>query len=141
MVPDHCIVGVDIRLTDVVDDNTAAKLIHHAITVLDSSFPAPRPTTMDIVVSWPPFLLGRDDQPAAALTAGTRAAGIDVEPKVAGPSNIGNLLAAQGIPATAGFGLSYRGLHGIDESVDLSDLPAVQVAYHHAVLSLLGVPL
>jgi len=69
--------------------------------------------------------------------AGARAAGIGVEPKVAGPSNIGNFLAAEGIPATAGVGPSYQGLHGVDESVDLSGLPAVQVAYHHAVLSLL----
>ncbi|WP_063043741.1 peptidase dimerization domain-containing protein [Nocardia pseudovaccinii] len=107
MVPDHCVVGMDIRLTDVVDDDTAAKLIDHAITLLDSSFPAPRPTTMDVVVSWPPFLLGRDDQPAAALTAGARAAGLDVGPKVAGPSNIGNFLAAEGIPATAGFGFEF----------------------------------
>nr|WP_322778752.1 hypothetical protein [Frankia sp. Cas4] len=29
----------------------------------------------------------------------------------AGPSNIGNYLAGLGIPATAGFGVAYEGMH------------------------------
>lgn len=78
------------------------------------------------------------DQPAAALFAGAEAAGISARPKVAGPSNIGNLLATHKIRTTAGFGLPYAGLHGTDECVDLSALPTIQAAYHHAVLNLLA---
>ena len=57
--------------------------------------------------------------------------------KVAGPSNIGNYLAGLGIPATAGFGVDYQGLHGTDERVRLASIPAVQAAYHQALLILL----
>jgi len=58
-------------------------------------------------------------------------------PKVAGPSNIGNYLAGLGIPATAGFGVDYRGLHGTDERIRLDSIPVVQAAYHQALLTLL----
>jgi succinyl-diaminopimelate desuccinylase len=57
--------------------------------------------------------------------------------KVAGPSNIGNYLAGLGIPATAGFGVVYEGLHGTDERIRIDSIPAVQVGYHQALLTLL----
>ena len=57
--------------------------------------------------------------------------------KVAGPSNIGNYLAGLGIPATAGFGVDYQGLHGSDERIRLDSIPAVQATYHRALLTLL----
>jgi acetylornithine deacetylase/succinyl-diaminopimelate desuccinylase-like protein len=57
--------------------------------------------------------------------------------KVAGPSNIGNYLARLGIPATAGFGVDYQGLHGTDERIRLDSIPVVQAAYHQALLTLL----
>lgn len=136
-VPDHCVIGVDIRLTDVFDADRAMKLLEQAISDLDALVPAPRSTTIETVTVWPPFQLAGDDQPAAALLAGARAAGLSVRTKVAGPSNIGNYLAGLGIPATTRFGLPYRGLHGTDERVCLDALPSVHAAYHYAVLTLL----
>ncbi|WP_322755695.1 hypothetical protein [Frankia sp. Cas3] len=55
----------------------------------------------------------------------------------AGPSNIGNYLAGLGIPATAGFGVAYEGMHAADERIRRDSIPAVQAAYHAAVLTLL----
>lgn len=55
-----------------------------------------------------------------------RQAGLNPTVKVAGPSNIGNYLAGLGIPATAGFGVAYRGLHATDEQADLASIPAVR---------------
>ncbi|MFI7102718.1 M20 family metallopeptidase [Streptomyces sp. NPDC050161] len=136
-VPDHAVVGVDVRLTDGLDAKAAEELIRKAAVQLDADFPAPRATEIEAVLAWPPYQLAPTDQPAAALLAGAEAAGIPARPKVAGPSNIGNLLATRQIRTTAGFGLPYTGLHGTDEHVALSALPAVQAAYHHAVLSLL----
>ncbi len=68
--------------------------------------------------------------------------GLAVRAKVAGPSNIGNLLAGEdgAIPATAGFGVPYEGLHGIDERASLAELPQVYAVYHQAVLDLLDAP-
>jgi len=74
----------------------------------------------------------------AALLTGVGAAGVQASAKVAGPSNIGNYLAGLGIPATAGFGVEYRGLHGTDEQIALGSIPLVQAAYHHALLTLLS---
>jgi succinyl-diaminopimelate desuccinylase len=57
---------------------------------------------------------------------------------VAGPSNIGNYLSSRGIPATAGFGVAYQGLHGTDERIDIATIPPVQAIYQEAVLALLN---
>ena len=43
-------------------------------------------------------------------------------------------------PATAGFGVGYRGLHGTDEQIALDSIPLVQAAYHQALLTLLTPP-
>lgn len=64
--------------------------------------------------------------------------GLAVRAKTAGPSNIGNLLAGEGVPATAGFGVPYEGLHAIDERAHLAELPQVYIVYQRAVLGLLG---
>lgn len=136
-VPDRAVIGVDVRLTDVLDANAAEEIIRKTAAQLDAEFPASRPTELESVLSWPPFRLDPTEQPAAALLEGAIAAGITPRTKVAGPSNIGNLFATRKIRTTAGFGLPYSGLHGTDEQVDLSALPAVQAAYHHAVLTLM----
>ncbi|MEU0220268.1 hypothetical protein ABZ281_36680, partial [Streptomyces sp. NPDC006265] len=73
----------------------------------------------------------------AALLGAAAGQGLTVRAKTVGPSNIGNRLAAEGIPATAGFGLPYEGLHGVDERVHPADLPLVHAVYRRAVLGLL----
>jgi succinyl-diaminopimelate desuccinylase len=105
---------------------------------LDTQLPTQRPTEVTPVASWPSYRLGGNEQPAAALLDAAAGEGLRVRAKTAGPSNIGNLLAAEGIPATAGFGLPYQGLHGVDERVHLEALPAVHAVYRRAVVSLLG---
>lgn len=137
VVPDHAVVCVDVRLTDTLDDTTAHELISAAATQLDTDYPTPRPTEAEYVQSWPPYQLSAEDQPAAALIQAAAAVGFTPRPKVAGPSNIGNLLALHGIATTAGFGLPYTGLHGTDEQVDLTALAAVQATYHLATLTLM----
>ena len=48
-----------------------------------------------------------------------------------------NYLAGLGIPATAGFGVVYEGLHGTDERIRIDSIPPVHAAYHLALLTLL----
>lgn len=138
VVPDLCELGVDIRTTPGFDARAAERLVSEAVRELDARVPVPRPTEITPVASWPPYRLAGDRQPAAALLDAASAEGLTVRPKTAGPSNIGNLLAGEGIPATAGFGVRYAGLHGVDERACLDDLPAVHAVYRRAVLSLLG---
>jgi succinyl-diaminopimelate desuccinylase len=83
-------------------------------------------------------VLAEDSPLRTAVLGAAQAAGVTMEAKIAGPSNIGNYLAGLGIPATAGFGVSYTGLHGTDERIRLDTIPAVQAVYHNAMLRLLS---
>ncbi|WP_406438075.1 M20/M25/M40 family metallo-hydrolase [Streptomyces sp. NBC_01613] len=139
VVPDRCELGVDIRTTPGFDASAAEGLVRGAVARLDAALPGPGPTVITPVTAWPPYRLAEDEQPAAALLESAANEGLTVRAKTAGPSNIGNLLAAEGIPATAGFGVHHEGLHGTDERARLADLPAVHAVYRRAVLNLLSV--
>ncbi len=138
VVPGLCELGVDIRTTPAFDSRAAEHLVRAAAAELDRQLPGPTPTAITQVASWPPYRLTENDQPAAALLDAATRAGLTVRPKTAGPSNIGNLLASEGIPATAGFGVRYEGLHGTDERAYLEDLPVIHAVYRQAVLRLLA---
>ncbi len=138
VVPDRCAINVDVRTTPGFGPAEAERLVRDLVTAFDAAIPGPTRTAVDAVAAWPAYRLERDRQPAAALLDAAAGEGLAVRAKVAGPSNIGNLLAGEGIPATAGFGLPYRGLHGTDECVDLAELPRVYRVYRQAVLQLLG---
>ncbi|NLT55119.1 MAG: M20 family metallopeptidase [Actinomycetales bacterium] len=139
VVPDRCEVEVDIRLTPDFDADAARTLLRRTLAEVDKAAPAPRRSTIEQVAEpWPPFKLAHDHPLPKALLEAARSCGFDPIPVVAGPSNIGNLLAGRGIPATAGFGVRYRALHATDEAIDLATIPAVQATYHRALLSLLA---
>ncbi|MEV8413952.1 M20/M25/M40 family metallo-hydrolase [Streptomyces niveus] len=139
VVADRCDLNVDVRTTPVFDAHDAETLVRKAVAELDAELPGPVPTLFTPIACWPPFQLQPHEQPAAALMEAAASFGLPVRAKTAGPSNIGNLLAGQagGIPATAGFGVPYEGLHGIDERASLAELPQVYAVYHRAVLDLL----
>jgi succinyl-diaminopimelate desuccinylase len=103
---------------------------------VDADWPGTRPTLIEIDTQWPAYALAADSPPRIALRDAARAVGIDVDAKIAGPSNIGNYLAGLGVPATAGFGADYVGRHATDERIRVDTLPTVQAIYHAAVLAL-----
>ncbi|MGA4846624.1 M20 family metallopeptidase [Streptomyces sp. G5(2025)] len=138
VTPDRCDLNVDIRTTPTFDAHGAETLVRKAVAELDAELPAPKPTEVTPIATWPPFRLAEREQPAAALLNAAAETGLMVRAKTAGPSNIGNLLAGEEIRATAGFGVPYEGLHGIDERAHLAELPTVYAVYHRAVLDLLG---
>ena len=98
-----------------------------------------RPSEIRARESWPAYRLP-DDAPIARALLAAAASYLDraPTPKVAGPSNIGNYFSSRGIPATAGFGVAYEGLHSIDERVKVATIPPVQAIYQEAVLTLLN---
>jgi hypothetical protein len=81
---------------------------------------------------WPPYALPPGSPLRDALLKAATWAGLAPTAKIAGPSNIRNYLVGLGIPATAGFGVDYRGLHGTDERIRLHSVPIVQAVYHGA---------
>jgi succinyl-diaminopimelate desuccinylase len=139
IVPDRCVVNVDMRLTPTFDQPAATVLLERVVSEVDRRRPTAAATTITYTESWPAFRL-RDDSPIAAALglAARRHTEQPPEWKVAGPSNIGNFLASLGIDATAGFGVAYRNLHGTDECIEVATIAMVQAVYHEAMLTLLA---
>lgn len=137
VTPDLCTVSVDLRLTHTFDATAAADVLRAAVDEVDSAWLATRPTQIQVETRWPPYALDDNAPLRRALLDAAHALGLPTRAKVAGPSNIGNFLAGLGIPATAGFGVTYEGIHAADERIRLDAIPPVQAAYHAAILSLL----
>jgi succinyl-diaminopimelate desuccinylase len=137
IVPDRCIVSIDVRLTTKFGD--ASKLLREIVADIDQEWPQTARTQISMQQTWPAYKLGEDAPIRMALsTAASRHLSRPPLPKVSGPSNIGNYLAQLGIAATAGLGVRYEGLHGTDERIELATVPLIQATYHEAVLTLLG---
>ncbi|MDQ2880587.1 MAG: M20/M25/M40 family metallo-hydrolase [Actinomycetota bacterium] len=137
VTPDLCTLNVDVRTTLTFDDTAASELLHQATTSVDQHWPDTRPTLVQLTTRWPAYALPADSPLRTALLRVAHTFGVDVEAKIAGPSNIGNYLAGLGIPATAGFGVTYAGLHATDERIRLDTIPTTQAVYHATLLSLL----
>ena len=137
VVPDLCFVNVDVRLTPAFDSQTALDTVREAAAAADEGWPGTQPTHVEVTTSWPPYALPGNSPLRTALLSAARDVGITARAKVAGPSNIGNYLAGLGIPATAGFGVAYEGLHGTNERIRIDSIPPIQAAYHQALLTLL----
>ncbi len=137
VTPDLCTLNIDIRTTPTFNDTAASTLLGHAIARVDQQWPDTRPTLVQLTTRWPAYALPADSPLRTTLLRVAHSFGVDVEAKIAGPSNIGNYLAGLGIPATAGFGVDYTGLHATDERIRLDTIPTVQAIYHATLISLL----
>ncbi len=137
--PDRCTLNVDVRTTPAFDGGLADAVANEIISHIDARWPDTAATVTEVVSSWQPYALPPESPLPAALLPSARLFGLHPVPKVAGPSNIGNYLAGLGIPATAGFGVDYVGLHATNERIRIESIPAVQATYHATALQLLGV--
>lgn len=138
VTPDLCTLNVDIRTTPTFDGDAAARLLEQLVAEVDDAWPDTRSTLVQVDTTWPAYALAEDSRLRTAVLDAARLVEVEVEAKVAGPSNIGNYLAGLDIAATAGFGVSYVGLHGTDERIRLDTIPTVQAVYHATMLDLLG---
>lgn len=137
VTPDLCTLNVDIRTTPTFDSAAAARHLEQLVRHVDGDWRDTRPTLIQLDTRWPAYALDQHSPLRSALLTAAAANGIAVEPKIAGPSNIGNYLAGLRIPATAGFGATYTGLHGTDERIQIDSIPAVHETYHAAARNLL----
>jgi succinyl-diaminopimelate desuccinylase len=130
VIPDRATCSIDIRLTPGFAVDQAARWLADQVTRCDALHPSPRPTAIEPVDSWPPYLVAPEDSLVHAFqAAGSEAFGRDVPLAVCGPSNIGNLLAARGVPTICGLGVTAENVHGTDECVLLDSVPAVYRGY------------
>lgn len=138
-VPDTAACGVDIRLTINFDRDRASAWLNEVVGSVDASFPSPKQTTIDVIGQWPAYVVDSHHPLVKAFSdAGRRMFGRDIPNFVCGPSNIGNLLTANGIPTICGLGVSYENLHATDEFADLSTIPQVFRTYCAAVSAYLS---
>jgi len=138
VVPDVCRMNLDVRLTPACDAEQARQLLGAILMELDARWPETRASQSAETMVWPPYHLEENAPFVRAIVDAAREFGVTTTPKIAGPANIGNYLASLGIPAIAGYGVTYRDLHAANECIRIDTIPQVQATYHRAILSLLS---
>ncbi|MGW5877767.1 M20 family metallopeptidase [Nocardiopsis terrae] len=138
VVPDLCTVNVDVRTTAAFAEDEAADLVAAVVAKVDADWPDTAPTLVEAHTRWPAYALPEESPLRSALVGAAAAHGVQLEAKIAGPSNIGNYLAGLNVPATAGFGPVYEGLHATDERVCLDTIPVAQAIYEQAIRTLMS---
>jgi succinyl-diaminopimelate desuccinylase len=137
-IPDRVVCNVDIRLTPGFALDAARSWLQQRVDLTDARLPSPSPTRIELVDHWPAYAVDTSHPLVAAfLQASRHAFGRDMPTFVCGPSNIGNFLAAQGVPTVCAPGVAHANVHGTDEYADLSTVPNVYSMYCAAVLDFL----
>jgi succinyl-diaminopimelate desuccinylase len=135
VVPDLAIAHVDIRLTRTFDAAAATRWLEGIVRAVDGQ------AGIEIVDSWPAYVVPRDDRLVQSFTQAAGAAfGRPFAADVCGPSNIGNLLAARGVPTVCAPGVSFGNMHAADEWADIASIGPVYAMYCEAALSFLSRP-
>lgn len=139
VVPDISGCKIDFRLTPSVNKEVASRWLTSIVDGVDAENPGPKPTQINWKESWPAYRLP-DTEPLVKefLQAAQTVFGKTILPVVSGPSNIGNYLASQSIPALSGFGVTYSQIHGTDEAVDIETIEPVYEVYRQVVANLVG---
>jgi len=141
-VPDRCELTLDVRLTPRFDATHAQRLIEGLVREHDLAYthsPANNLLTeIEWIPGWPAYRVP-DTHPMVSVlcAAARRELGTEPAREVAGPSNIGNYLAALGIPTLCGFGPRGEAIHANDERVELASLAPVYRIYERTLLQLL----
>lgn len=134
-VPGLCEVGIDFRLTPSFGRAACETILREAFAAVDADYPTGRETVWKAEESWPSYRLPEEYAPVREMkVVAERELGRDVPLVVCGPSNIGNYLAAKGIPATCGFGAQYKNIHAPDEQVDTRSIGPVYQTYLKSVI-------
>ncbi len=138
-VPDRARCSVDIRLTPGFGAAEAERWLAQLVARCDALHASPQATRIEAMESWPPYLVAESDPLVRAFHEGGALAFARAVPlAVCGPSNIGNLLAAEGIATICGLGVTADNVHGTDECAVLSTIPATYRGYREGALRFLG---
>lgn len=135
VVPDRATCHIDIRLTRAFDEASAARWLEETVRAADGQ------ARIETVDHWPAYLVDADAPLARSFTeAASCAFGRPVPTDVCGPSNIGNLLAARGVPTICAPGVTFGNMHAANEWADVDSIAPVYAMYCDAVLNFLSLP-
>ena len=133
-VPDRAELRLDIRLTPRFDDAQARALVIALVQRQDLLHADSPASQIDWVPGWPAYRIPDAHPLVRALRDAARAdSGIELPTAVAGPSNIGNYLAALGVDALCGYGVRGEGMHAANERIALDSLMPVYRVYREAL--------
>ena len=133
VVPDHAVCHIDIRLTRTFDGEQAKAWLKAIVRSVDDR------ARIETIDHWPAYLVAADHALVQSLSrAAGRAFARSVPADVCGPSNIGNLLAARGVPTVCAPGVSFGNIHAADEWTDIASMAPVYSMYCEAALDFLS---
>jgi acetylornithine deacetylase/succinyl-diaminopimelate desuccinylase-like protein len=132
VVPDRATCNIDIRLTRAFDGAQAMRWVEEIAHAVDSQ------SHIETIDHWPAYLVDADHGLARSFVAAAeRAFGRRIAIDVCGPSNIGNLLAARGVPTICAPGVSFGNMHAANEWADIDSIAPVYAMYCDAALRFL----
>ncbi len=124
VVPDLATCHVDIRLTRAFDGEKAARWLEEIVREVD------RGARIEAVDHWPAYLVARDHPLVQSFAGAAETAfGRKMPVEVSGPSNIGNLLAARGVPAICAPGVTFGDMHAANEWSEIASFAPVYAMY------------
>jgi succinyl-diaminopimelate desuccinylase len=133
VVPDHATCNIDIRLTREFDGATAMHWLEEIVRAVDGQ------SRIETIDHWPAYLVDPTHGLVSSFAAAAeRAFGRRIATEVCGPSNIGNLLAAQGVPTICAPGVSFGSMHAANEWADIDSIEPVYDMYCDAAVRFLA---
>lgn len=133
IVPDLCEFNIDFRLTPTFNRHAAMAHVDHALDQFRLRCAEAYPM-VSMVGEVPAYSIEEGEPFVECLTEAAREVwGRSIPTGVCGPSNIGNVLAQEGIPAICGFGVDYAGCHASDEFVTVNSIGPTFEVYQTAV--------
>jgi succinyl-diaminopimelate desuccinylase len=128
IVPDHAVCYIDIRLTRTFDAAHARRWLVQVAHEVDPQ------CRIEVVDHWPAYVVEPSNRLARSFAAAAETAfGRAMPAEVSGMSNIGNLLAARGVPTICAPGVSSANIHATDEWADIDSVGPVYSMYCEAV--------
>jgi succinyl-diaminopimelate desuccinylase len=138
VIPSKCILNIDIRLTPGFNLEIARKKLKEFIDTVDEKIPSDFKSDINEINYALPYKVDEDVVFINILKKNAeKEFKKNIKFSVCGPSNIGNLLYEYGINATCGFGVTYQGMHGIDERIELDSVEKVYRVYFETIKELL----
>jgi succinyl-diaminopimelate desuccinylase len=132
VVPDHATCNIDIRLTRAFDGDKAMHWLEAIVRAVDGQ------SRIETIDHWPAYLVEPSHGLVCSFSAAAeRAFGRRIVTDVCGPSNIGNLLAAQRVPTVCAPGVSFGNMHAANEWADIESIAPVYAMYCDAALRFL----
>lgn len=127
-------INIDFRLTPTFDEKQAKLYLSTRLKELDKAMPSSLKSRIIYENSWPPYKLNTENHLVKTLLeAANHWKDAPVNPKVCGPSNIGNFLSTHGIDATCGFGLKYKNIHAPNESIHIPSIESTFQSYAEVI--------